>query len=90
MLRIPRKNRDLRRHVVIRTTFRVVGYLLWLAIWYGGALAYNYNHQTYPYERQMTGWRMAVWMAISVLMGIILFRMWKLSLFYSDSAARCA
>ena len=78
MRAIPKKHRDLRRLAATRTVLRVFGYLLWLALWYSGATVYNLNHMTYPPERRMVGWRLAIWMGIAVLSGILLFRMWKL------------
>ena len=75
---IPKSNRDLQRLARSRFILRVTGYLLWIALWYSGAVVYNRNHMTYPPERRMVGWRLAVWMGIAVLSGILLFRMWKL------------
>jgi len=75
---IPKSNRDLRRLSVKRTVLRVLGFLLWVALWYSGAVIYNQNHMTYPPERRMVSWRLAAWMGIAVLSGILLFRMWRL------------
>ena len=78
MLPIPKKHLDLRRLVAWRFALRVIGYLLWIALWSSGAAVYNQNHMTYPPERRMVGWRLAIWMGIAALSGILLFRMWKL------------
>ena len=78
MLTIPQKHRDLRRLAATRLILRIVGYLLWLGIWYSGAISYNLNHSTYPPERRMEGWRLAIWMGIAALSGLLLFRLWKM------------
>ena len=78
MRAIPKKHRDLRRLAAKRTVLRTVGFLLWLALWYVGAVGYNRNHMTYPPERRMVGWRLALWMGIAILSGILIFRMWRL------------
>lgn len=81
MTRIPRQNRDLKRYVILRDLRRAFLYLLWIAAWFGGALSYNANHQTYPDHRRMVGWRLWLWMLIAAVSGIILFRMWR---FFTD------
>ena len=75
---IPQKHRDLRRLTAKRIILRIAGYLFWILLWYSGADVYNQNHMTYPPERRMVGWRLAIWMSIAMLTGILLFRMWKL------------
>lgn len=77
MDRIPKRYKDLRRYVMWRDARRIIGYLLWLGLWLGGALSYNYNHQTYPDYRRMVGWRMWLWMAVAAVSGFFLFRLWR-------------
>ena len=82
-MKIPKKNTDLRRHVLRRDLLRILGCLLWVALLVGGAVAYNNAHQTYPDYRRMVGWRMALWVGLAVLSGFFIFRMWK---FFTDRA----
>lgn len=81
MIRIPRQNRDLKRYVILRDIRRALLYLLWLAVWLGGALSYNDNHQTYPDHRRMVGWRLWLWMLIAAATGFLLLRIWR---FFTD------
>lgn len=71
---IPKQNRDLRHYVLRRDIGRLLLYLLWIFLWCMGALAYNLNHQTYPPERLMLGWKLAIWIATAVILGFFLFR----------------
>ena len=80
-VKIPKNNTDLRRHILRRDLGRVLGFLLWVAVLIGGAVAYNNNHQTYPDYRRMVGWRMALWVVLAVFFGFFIFRMWK---FFTD------
>ena len=77
-MRIPSKNTDLRRYVLRRDILRIVGWLSWNVLLIGGAIVYNYNHQTYPPERRIVGWRMMLWVALAVVSGILIFRLWRL------------
>ena len=77
-MKIPKKNKDLRRFTLRRDCIRVAGALLWAFVWIGGAIAYNHNHQTYPDYRRMVGWRMALWAALAILSAILIFRLWRL------------
>lgn len=81
MPKIPPKNNDLRRYVLRRDAFRILGFLLWLALLIGGAVSYNNEHQTYPDHRRIVGWRMVLWVAIAVLTGFFIFRIWR---FWTD------
>jgi hypothetical protein len=81
MIKIPKANKDLRSYVIKKDVFRMVVYLLWLAIWYLGAHLYNQNHQTYPPHRLMLGWKLLLWMLASALLGFFLFRIWT---FFTD------
>ncbi len=74
MVKLPPQNADLRRYVLKKELRRVLLYLLWLAVFYGAAVSYNLNHQTYPPEKRMEGWRMLVWMLIAAGIGFFLFR----------------
>ena len=78
MVKIPPKYRDLRRYTRIRTLRRILGYVLWLAVWIGSVISYNRNHQTYPDHRRFVGWRLGLVLAVIVLSGFVLFRLWKL------------
>lgn len=77
MTRIPQKNRDLRRYVLMNDLRRACLFAAWMTVWFLGAHTYNLNHQTYPDERRMVGWRMPVWLIIGAVIGFFLFRMWK-------------
>lgn len=78
MLKIPPKNKDLRRYVLFKDLRKLMLYALWLAIWYFGAYAYNQNHQSYPPERRMMGWKLLLWMLAAALLGFVLFRIWTI------------
>ena len=78
MPRLPQKNRDLRRLALRRDLFRLLGWLLWIAVWLGGAASYNANHQTYPDHRRLVGWRLLLLLLIAAGVGFLLFRCWKL------------
>ena len=75
--RIPHDNRDLIRFVRWQRIRRIGGYLLWLTIFLLSAWFYNDAHQTYPPERRMVGWRLAVLMFAAAVTGFFIFRMWK-------------
>ena len=81
MPKIPPRNTDLRRYVLRNDLRRAVLYCFWVIVWYGGAAAYNANHQTYPPDRLMTGWKIVIWMLMSVLSGFLLFRIGR---FFTD------
>ena len=76
MYKIPKQYRDLRRHVLWRDAKKLLGYVAWVLFFLFNALFYNYNHQTYPIDRQLTGWRMALFMAIVAVVGFFVFRLW--------------
>ena len=77
MHKIPKQNRDLARYVLKKDILRLFGLAVWLAAWLGGAMLYNNNHQTYPPERRMIGWRLWLWMGIALVIGFFLFRVSK-------------
>lgn len=77
-MRIPVKNRDLRRYVIWKHLKKWSLLLAWMLVWYAGAIFYNQEHQTYPDERRMTGWRMGLLMLAAFLVGMFLFRIWRL------------
>jgi len=83
--KIPSQNQDLRRYVLFRDLRKLFLYAIWLAIWYFGAYAYNQNHQTYPPERRMEGWKLLLWMLASAILGFVLFRLW---MFFTDRTYR--
>lgn len=76
-MKLPARNRDLRRYVLKNDLRRAILFLIWLTVWFLGAHTYNLNHQTYPPERRMVGWRMLVWMLIGAAVGFFLFRLWR-------------
>lgn len=86
-MRISQKNRDLRRYVLRRDLGKLSLYLLWVVLWCMGAVGYNLNHRTYPPERLMLGWRLAVWIAAAVVIGFFLFRI-RAILFDRDFTGR--
>lgn len=77
-MRIPMKHRDLRRYVFKKTIRRGLLFLLWLSVWFGGAMLYNLEHQTYAEERRMTGWRLVLLLSLMAVIGFFLLRLWKL------------
>lgn len=81
MNRIPEQYRDLRRHVFLTDLRRIVGYVLWVALFLGSAVFYNYNHQTYSDDRKMLGWRLFALIVFALVTGFFLFRIWK---FFTD------
>ncbi len=76
--RIPRKNRDLRRYVARRRILAIGGYVGLIGIFLASALAYNAAHTTYQPYRLMLGWKLAIWMGASVVLGFFIFRIGKL------------
>ena len=74
-MRIPKQNRDLRRFVLRRDLKGLLLWLLWVLLWGTGAWAYNANHATYPPERQILGWRLALWLLAGAFAGFLLFRL---------------
>ncbi len=81
MYRIPTECKDLRRHVFYTDLRRIIGYVLWVAIFLASALLYNYNHQTYSDDRKMLGWRLFALIMFALITGFFLFRIWK---FFTD------
>ena len=75
---IPKSNRDLKWYVIRRKSLQILLFLLWIAAFVFGALAYNNAHQTYPPERQIIGWRLVFWILASILSGFFLFRLPRL------------
>lgn len=76
-MNIPERNRDLCRYVRRQDIRRAILFLLWVAAWVSGAIAYNLNHQTYPPERKLIGWKFALLVCCAVAVGFFLFRVWK-------------
>lgn len=85
MIRIPKRNQDLKFYVLKKYILRSALYVIWLTIWYLGAYLYNQNHQKYPPERQMIGVKLLLWMLLSAALGFILFRIWT---FFTDRSYR--
>ena len=85
MVKLPAQNKDLRRYVLFKDLRKLMLYALWMTIWYFGAYIYNQNHQTYPPERQMIGFKLLLWMLASALLGFFLFRIWT---FFTDRTYR--
>lgn len=77
-LRIPERNRDVRRYVLRRRVLQLLGYALLVLAFGLGACGYNQAHQTYPPEKRILGWRLAVWMLAAVLLGFLLLRVWRI------------
>ena len=77
MIKLPKRNRDLARYALKKDIRRGILCALWLAAWIVSAYAYNANHQTYPPERLLLGWRLFFWMLACVTLGFLLFRCWK-------------
>jgi hypothetical protein len=81
VIHIPKQNRDLRWLVVRRDVLRALGFLLWLGVWLAGALLYNHNNRHLAEHRLILGWKLAVWMGGALVIGILLFRVWR---FFTD------
>ena len=77
-MKIPKKYRDLRRYARFRILRRILGYLLWLALWIGSVVSFNLNHQTYPDHRRFVGWRLALAITVIAVSGCVIFRLWRL------------
>ena len=77
MSRIPQQNRDLRRLVLWNTALRIIGFVIWVSLFYLGAWAYNQNHLTYPPSRLIVGWKLLVLMGAAVISGGVMFRIWS-------------
>ncbi len=76
-MKLPKQNKDLFYTVLWQDIRRVVLFFLWIAVWYLGAYSYNQNHQTYPPERLMQGWKLALWMLGAAVTGIFVFRIYR-------------
>ena len=77
MLRIPKQYKALRRYVLRQDLKRILLWVIWMTLCIAGALSYNYNHQTYPPERRMVGWRMVLWILATALLGFFFLRFWE-------------
>ncbi len=84
-MKIPKQNRDLRRYVFQKDAKRIILYLLWNFAFLFGALSYNAAHTKYPPERLMIGWKLALWMALALIAGFFIFRIY---LFFTDRSWR--
>jgi len=78
MNRLPKRNRDLQRYVLLRDLMRLLGYLLWLTVWIGGAIMYNIEHQSHPAQFRILGWRLVFLIAAALASGFLIFRIWRL------------
>ncbi len=76
--RIPKENKDLRRYAARRKILQISAYATWIAAFLISALAYNAAHTTYPPARLILGWRLALWLGAGILIGFVLFRVWRL------------
>ncbi len=76
--KIPNRNADLVRYVRKRRCLQIFGFVLWSAALVSGAFTYNAAHQTYPPEDRILGWKLAVWIAVSLVSGFLIFRVYKI------------
>ena len=76
MYKIPKQYKDLRRHILYTDLKKIILFTLWMLVFLAGALFYNKNSNTYANELKIVGWRLAVWLAIAAVLGLIVFRMW--------------
>ena len=81
MYQIPEQYRNLRRYVRSRDVRKLVLFAVWMLVFWGNAVLYNYNHQTYSASRRLVGWRMVLFLAVAAVLGFFLFRMWT---FFTD------
>jgi hypothetical protein len=77
MMRLPNRNRDLLRIAVRRDALRILGFFLWISIWIGGAILYNAEHQSYPDQFRIIGWRLVFLIAAALVSGALIFRIWR-------------
>lgn len=77
MKRVYQKYPALRWRAIKKDALRLSLYLLWLLAWLLGALGYNAGHQKDPLHRQITDWKLALWMLAAALIGFFLFRVYK-------------
>ena len=75
--RIPRANRDVIRFVRWRRIRRLGCFALWMLLFALSAWFYNDAHQTYPPEKRMVGWRLALLMLAAAVTGFFIFQIWK-------------
>ena len=76
-MRIPKGHNDLVRYARRKQWRRGLGYLIFLGLWLYTALSYNQNHMTYPPVRRCVGGRMVLWMGVGILLGFLLFRIYR-------------
>ena len=77
MSQIPKQYKALRRYVFLKDLKKILLWTGWTVLCLLGALSYNYNHQTYPPERRMVGWRLVLWILATALLGFLIFRCWE-------------
>ena len=76
-MRLPKKHLDLRLYALFREITRWLLYALWIAFWLLGALFYNQSQPHLPPARLLVGWKLWVWMGASLLLGFLIFRIWR-------------
>ncbi len=79
-VKLPKQNKDLARFVRRKVAKSLFGYAVWVALWVSGAVMFNKRHQTYEPHMRMVGWRMVLWVAAALVIGAILFRIYRLLL----------
>ncbi len=77
MMLPPTLPEGLRRKRLKNDLKRIIGYAVWILLWYLAAYSYNDNHKTYPDYRRIIGWKLALWMVGSVIIGFFLFRIYR-------------
>lgn len=81
MSKIPMQYKDLRRHIFFTDLRKCLLFTGWMIIFIASAIFYNYNHQTYPPERKILGWKLFALILFAAVTGFFLFRMWT---FFTD------
>ena len=76
MSKIPKQYKDLRRHIFLADLRKIILFSAWMILFIVSAIFYNYNHQTYPPERRILGWKLFALITFAAVTGFFLFRMW--------------
>ncbi len=75
MMKIPSKNKDLRRYVLKNDLVRGVLFLMWMALWISGVTFYNHRNASVINPTPLGGWKLWVLLAAITLVGFFLFRL---------------
>lgn len=82
-MKIPIKNKDLRRYVFKNGLVRVMLFLVWMTLGIMGMIFYSYRNTSASNPHPLGGWKLPLLLAALVIIGFFLFR---LHLFFKDRA----